>query len=510
MIMPSYGPLSLFVPRPVSMALLKLLLSKKIEVVPYTQIRYIGGKTTLPNNLREIASIALYCCKSYDSLDSVTIGTDAVGICMDLHPGSPHGDPNNFVKKAHLELDNEGAIIVNQSLMATANVYVAGESCSVYTRVGRGSFSGSEFQAETGAVAGTNMCSARPEDSIVFDSIPVNKLPILSKISPHQDQNTKLFTHCASPNVVAEIQKKNDVLEVESQEPEHDEKIANFVFIGLCLSSLESHYFSFDSEHEPIEIIHPEKENHICSSSSSTSTVDTATPGASFATLFMASVYRNVSSRFSRDLANEKKSVATVKVKGKLGMKKISKASKVDRNRNRSTIGLGVTIYVDDGGIIVGMSFNSPQGVVQYDSNIDIVINRCKSIVEKNLSVLTLKAQFSDGLTSSSLNFSSEQDQPVQIPNSHLLGEKVKELEALRIISTSVIEPLLGRKQLTSPVKSTYRYSAPSVHVRRNERSSSILPTAYTEQLFQTKNIGTNRSDRVSAAYSRIVQKSDP
>jgi len=90
LVMPSYGPLSQTIPRYYSASIMMHLARKRIEVIPYTQLRFIGGEDALNSlpGFKQISRMAVFCSKTFDSLDSIMIGTDAVGLCFDSVPGT--------------------------------------------------------------------------------------------------------------------------------------------------------------------------------------------------------------------------------------------------------------------------------------------------------------------------------------------------------------------------------------------------------------------------------------
>jgi Pyridine nucleotide-disulphide oxidoreductase len=131
LIMPSSGPLAAIFPRYVSEFMKAKCRALNIEVIPYMHIRYIGGKNTLPSwAVNSQASIAVYCTRTFDSLDTSVVTTDAIGMSFDSPVDSESMD--HFLSSSDLELDSNGGLVVNQSLMATGSIFVAGKLASVW------------------------------------------------------------------------------------------------------------------------------------------------------------------------------------------------------------------------------------------------------------------------------------------------------------------------------------------------------------------------------------------
>lgn len=179
LVTPMSGLLAGTLPKYLSIALTKRLSSRGVEIIPNSQIQYITE--SLPehiykydsNNNRSLFSahifsnaatpLGIYISKTYDSLWTALFPSDAVVLCTDVVAKykETEGGSREFLHTPGLELDPCGALIANSFLMASSDIYVAGDLASIQSPIGRTVFSGVDHAVESGKVAGANMTGGR-------------------------------------------------------------------------------------------------------------------------------------------------------------------------------------------------------------------------------------------------------------------------------------------------------------------------------------------------------------
>ena len=157
LVTPLSGALATSTPHYVTNAIGKRLRSKGIEIVSYSQVRYIGGKGTfsVPSGMISDPGLGVYISRVHDSLYTNILFTDKIGIfpraAPHSHCGAPLNCTNHFAAVAGLELASSGGFLVNHAMLASKNVYVAGELANVPTDTfGRSLFSGVDHAHHTG------------------------------------------------------------------------------------------------------------------------------------------------------------------------------------------------------------------------------------------------------------------------------------------------------------------------------------------------------------------------
>ena len=193
MIMSANGPFASSIPKYLSDIIKNKLKLLKIEIIPqrflydfqliikdkdyhkvmtflsYRFVRYIGDESILPKWANTVnASKAMYSTAVFDNHDTCVIITDKVAVDLDSLPGINMN--NDFISRSGLELDPmHGGIVVNKSFMATSNIWVAGETASIHTIIGRGTFPGECFAQESGKMAAINMSNGNE----LFLDVPI-------------------------------------------------------------------------------------------------------------------------------------------------------------------------------------------------------------------------------------------------------------------------------------------------------------------------------------------------
>jgi NADH dehydrogenase FAD-containing subunit len=187
LVMPASGPLSSAVPRYLSQAIGKRLSSCGVELLTYSQVRYIGGRSTFaaPASMGADGGsgaddvVGVFVSKVFDTLNTSLLVTDKVAYAMTSSSTDPEivyrGNPPPSVAShiaslpptvlkiadaAGMEIAPGGAgIIVNRNMQALEGIYVAGELANVnfVGGLGRGQFSGVDHAHHSGVVAGRNM-----------------------------------------------------------------------------------------------------------------------------------------------------------------------------------------------------------------------------------------------------------------------------------------------------------------------------------------------------------------
>lgn len=232
----SSGLLMQSLPRYLSQSFTRRVKKIGIDVIPFTQIRYV-----VKNKNSDDLSIFTEC--AYDSLYTSKFSTNKLvfpstfGIPYFTTEKSTRYDYirywSDLIRNNNgLEIDREGRNIkVNSSMQAMNGVYVAGDLANVYNSVnGRGNVTGYDFAIKTSNVAATNMIrdnrqvSSLSHTNIIYDDIHIFEAKI-------RNLNT------------------------------------NMIFFGNCTTAYESHGFLFkwkDKIEKPTtEIIADNKSNNI-------------------------------------------------------------------------------------------------------------------------------------------------------------------------------------------------------------------------------------------------------
>ena len=154
---PLSGVLATSTPHYVTNAIGKRLRAKGIEIVAYSQVRYIGGKGTfsVPSGMISAPGLGVYISRVHDSLFTNILYTDKIAMfpraAPHSHCGAPLNCANHFAAEAGLEPASSGGFLVNHAMLASKNVYVAGELANVPTAMfGRCLYSGVDHAHHTG------------------------------------------------------------------------------------------------------------------------------------------------------------------------------------------------------------------------------------------------------------------------------------------------------------------------------------------------------------------------
>ncbi|RYY86553.1 hypothetical protein EON63_05550 [archaeon] len=137
LVYPAHGIVSNLLPRYISHGMGRRLGGLGIELVPFSQVRYVSRSISEDSH----SPLAVYVTKTYDSLQSATIHTHAV---VHTHippippPPTSHkvytSDMYSFLRSAGIEVDPLlGGICVNAWLGVGQDVYAAGGCASVLT-----------------------------------------------------------------------------------------------------------------------------------------------------------------------------------------------------------------------------------------------------------------------------------------------------------------------------------------------------------------------------------------
>ena len=264
LILPSAGPMANMIPNYLSKAIIKRLEKLGIEVITYSQIRYIeNAKTSFlfadtinrptttnienmdnnnnNNNNKDSqmsANLVIYLSKAFDSLSTSAFVTDTLIISNDyllpypyqitdnninhnqtinqqsstnndLLPFYHMKDSHRFLYESGLEYDSIGTIKANSFLSASSDVFVAGDIANVLSPLGRAVFSGYDHAIASGKVAGRNMTG----DRVMYNYIPVFETDYGEDVGLH------------------------------------------FLLLGNCASSLESHglWWKYKSKSPPVD-----------------------------------------------------------------------------------------------------------------------------------------------------------------------------------------------------------------------------------------------------------------
>lgn len=197
LLIPGSAPLHEVLPRPFTLAIVNRLKRIGVEVFPYMQLRYIGVKESLtddvlptqdlqvtnqsnqasnPNKFSDWDNVVgVHCVQSYDVLKTYMFATDyVVPICELANDFDDNTSENSFLHKAGFELDSSGCLIANPSLAVVDGVYAAGDIANIYYENGRGYNVGLLSANATGSIAAQNMISSFTNKPSILSSNILN------------------------------------------------------------------------------------------------------------------------------------------------------------------------------------------------------------------------------------------------------------------------------------------------------------------------------------------------
>ncbi len=430
LIMNCNGPLAAMVPRYVSEVVKAKLKSLKIEIVPYMHVRYIGGPDTLPPwAINTNASIAVYCTRTYDSMDSTVIATDNIGMSLDLlQDGGNTSD--HFLSTAGLEFGNDGGIAVNKSMMATSNIYAAGDIANIWSSIGRGNFTGLSFARGTGEVAGENMVGGNR----TYDDIPV-----YSTIDYNND---------------------NDNNDTDDRVPDGD-NLVDMRFIGNCSSAMESHGYWW--KHSPVISMKIRTSSKASLSNSKNGNTKNNDEKLTFGSRFYKNLIDGVGSDevATRREKPKNEGDSSNGFKGKRGISSSGSEKSLHStdifaelstfNRNLS---FGVVFYVDENDMLVGIML-SGLSLVASKTEQQAVIRNAKNIIHSKVSAAEFREYIIDN--ADNLQWIDE----ARFYSDRLLSVKVMESRALDIMS-AISNDSIESSSLITTSRPMYRNSIPS------------------------------------------------
>ena len=446
-----------------------------MELVPYMHIRYIGGPDTLPPWATKFnAAAAIYCTRTFDSMDSYVIATDKVGMSLSTLPSS--ATPDHFLHTAGLEFGVEGGLAVNQSLMATSNIFAAGDITSVWSNLGRGNFTGYNFARKTGEIAGENMVGG-------------NRL--------FKEVSTYSTTDCDTDDACAQAALSDS----------ETKDFADLLFIGNCSSSMESHGFWWKLQSDVSSTnTNGSKPQRNASSSSTITASPTLSPDEplhsaasaaddNFSSRVMRNFYKNIVEGVDGDIHTKAQKHNNLGFKGKRGVRTARDSGSGLPTMNRNLL-FGLVFYVDDNDSIVGVLLSGISGISDEISR-DKVVEKAKTLVSK-------KASFSDFRefivnNEESLKWVDE----VRFHSDRLLSIKVLESRALDIISPICNTTTDNRASLSIfGARPTYRncmasrtaFISDSNKMQTLSRQSGSFPRVFMEPLFQAERSSQMRS----------------
>jgi len=229
LIAPSTGLLNDILPHYLSRAVEQRLKSSGVEVVTYTQVRYVGNSDTLhsyalpslsPTNVetngldREWKEcLGIHCAATHDTLRTSMFATDAVLLCTECGntapklssstPGQSSGalslsSGNAFVFNSGLEIDQFGCVVANPSLLAAQDVYVAGDIASAPSALGRGFSVGLLGALSSGIAAGRNMRLDGSVDATTNPTVTNSFIPTYHGTVPALGMNIRLIGDCSN------------------------------------------------------------------------------------------------------------------------------------------------------------------------------------------------------------------------------------------------------------------------------------------------------------------------
>lgn len=232
---PLSGVLATSTPHYVTNAIGKRLRAKGIEIVAYSQVRYIGGKGTFsaPSGMISAPELGVYISRVHDSMFTNILYTDKIAMfpraAPHSHCGAPLNCANHFAAEAGLEPASSGGFLVNHAMLASKNVYVAGELANVPTAMfGRSCYSGVDHAYHTG----NNTHHQAMNDSELIDYASVyteclNLTPSLTHIGV-----------VAGRNMAGGFQVYSHIPVYEASAPESG---VFLTWVGKCSTSNESH-----------------------------------------------------------------------------------------------------------------------------------------------------------------------------------------------------------------------------------------------------------------------------
>ena len=479
LIMTSSGPLAAMVPRYISEVIKAKLKTLKVEVVPYMHVRYIGGPDTLPPWAASTnAAVAVYCTRTYDSMDSTVIATDNIGMSLDLLQDATTSD--HFLSTAGLEFGVDGGLAVNKSLMATSNIYAAGDIANVWSSVGRGNFTGLSFAKGTGAVAGENMVGGNR----TYDDIPVYST--LDREDNHDDNNKD-----------ADDVGNDDLIDMR--------------FIGNCSSAMESHGYWWKQSPVISMKARPSKLNRDSSTKGSGNTVNSSgendeTKQPSFGSRFYKNLLEGVGSDevVSKTNKSKNKGDSSNGFKGKRGIsssgiEKSLRSSDIFAelstfNRNLS---FGVVFYVDESDALVGIMLSGLASVATETEQQE-VIEKAKHIIRSKVSA----SEFREYIIDNAENLLWLEE--ARFYSDRLLSVKVMESRALDIMS-AISQDSIHKSSILTASRPMYRNSIPSKTaflMEQRNKSSTLVPRVPIEasNVFQAGRSSQMRSSRRNTA----------
>lgn len=525
-------------PRYLSVALGKRLSTRGVEVIPYAQVRYIGGPSTFaflstseidsiepeekekndayyssPKN----AKIGIYLSRVYDSLHTNMLYTDKVALFSTSVPYANQGPPLNcsehFASKAGLEVGSNGGFVVNRCMLASEGVYIAGDIANVRMPLGRGVFTGVDHAHHTGLVAGRNMSGVFD----IYDHIPI-------------------------------------------YEGSAEESAIHLTFVGHCSSAFETHGFWWKVSSETASSS-SEKTSSSSEKKKSKGLSSSSPQEETILDRIKVELYSIFGMKYKAPSRVTKAIEATPQ--GKLNVRIIKKES--SRLKSAPPLGLGVLFYIDNDivvGVLISGTALSKQRNETNDRNdnedevlsySEVIHERARSYIGKPLAVVTASIEAEYLPENESTDFRSGRLIKLQNLNeiasyiiapavlppddsgsivsplpSHIQGEREGDKEGQTPAQgtegpnnqeSSIsnkrdainILKLEQKRIFLSLPKSLYRYSPANKAIMSayssNEQIEMVLaPSIMHENIFHTGgNMTGTRADKLTAAYTSAL-----
>eukprot|EP01041_Mallomonas_annulata_P007782 gene7782-15921_t len=415
LLLPSSGPWGGVLPRYLCTALSRRLSARGIEVLPYSQIRYISSPDALPSKLTVHTSpnIGLFVAKSYDALQTAAFGTDVVLICSDHWNSSttptkappptkpttptPAAVPsvsNDFLHGSGLELDAGGAVMANSYLSASADIFVAGDRINVPGPMGRTVYSGVDHARVSGTVAGGNMAGRR----LPYDHIPIYEATSLT-----------LGVH--------------------------------FLAIGYCSSALESHGFWWKIDNNNMnrttdktkEMRNASKEIDVGMRNAIGG--DGGGDGSRENSPHSSGSWK--SSQYWQELTSNKVSVIKSSKSTPLPMVPVPVSIKIIS----PLLGLGVVIYMTND-IVSGVLISGAALACQLSpEGMETMKSRCRALIGRHVNSLV------DAVASEQIE---TQSQSWPSPPRQSVSSRLSKIQAMRLVASDLLEDILPSNVITT------------------------------------------------------------
>lgn len=525
LVYPGYGPMSSYLPRYVSLMLASRLVSRGVELIPYSQLNYVGAvvegssdkkNTKSHDNKRAStdklnAAAVVYVARTYDSINSTNFPTDAVV----LGPGSISQSWQDNSEELRLlpeqrttvhsllhtqfEIDrNLGGIPLNRSLEVGNGLYVAGECANVF-------FSGAPWYSSPTSQNSSTLSSPFSSYRRVIQGEFDARSSARAAMRIMMGQGTFYNKPPCEVSFSADVN-------------------MSFVAVGLCNPSVESHSYWWKINEANLK-----QQRRSGSSSSSASTV----AGKPVLSEYIKRDLKRAFSITGRDIGDASGSVHhhTLGPRGKFAVyqssevlsKGASSVASTDQSiQNMSTwsykqlpLGLGVTLFVDNFRIVGVLLSGFPIGrAFTYQKMDDARIEMIEDVVRRYLDRCLLSEEqlrlVGEGVDYDRFGFM----QQVSVMAEHILNELGEALSACTDNDVEVASTAEKRRdfaEFMDQARKQYRHCPPSRSTtsEMNEHLYRSLigkqPHSIAEPLFMLKSNTGSRSDRQAAAYSTSI-----